>query len=541
MRGAWCAFAPDEGAVLHVPEDGVSIVRRGEHFIAFDGVIHDAPERAGAGDAALVLSLLLRHGEQALHTLNGVFAFVAWDADRRRLLAVRDRFGTKTLYWRRARGRIVIGPRIAPLLDPGARRLDRAAALDFLVNGFTDQDDHTLFAVVRQLPPRSILTIDGRDGTAVVRPWYELPEPDEAPMSEADAVEAFRSIFADAVALRCQDARSGGLMLSGGIDSSALAALIPRERATPLRTYKACFGSAIHDQPAHVGAVVDRVAAEHHQFQVRGADTFRLRETIIDALELPYERSIVCGHWALSSLMAQHGVQWTMDGVGADEQLGGYRVFQTSFAALERGERPHGLAFVGASRPAASFETTCDLRALYSWLAPAAREEAIATMRAERAIRIDSFGAMCRHHMHRGALPMLLRINRELAAAFGQQSISPFLDHRLVELSISLGSAHKIVRGRSKYVLRRAVEDVVPPDVVWYDDKRSYLDVEVAWLRAELARLRGQVRETEDRWPELFARSELPCEAATADKLEILRLWRIACFGVWARRFNVVP
>ena len=541
----WC-----EGDARVLLYAGAPSAVRNASWIVFDGRIYNAeelfPRRANdeikqTTIASDLLSLLLEEGIGALHRVNGMFAFALWDASRRRLVAARDRFGMKTLYWHAQGAGLAIGCRMGALLDAlGVQRaINYASAVEFLVNGFTDQDEETMFAGIRQLPPGTALEFDPVSGSMTRKQWYQLPSA-SLTLSEDEAAERFRSILSDAVRIRSRSS-SLGLMLSAGIDSAAIAGLLARQ--TPgrlLRTYKATFNSRHHDQPDHVALVVNDTGATHYETRISPGDLFRYRDDILIALEQPYERSIISGHWALSRRISEDGIRFTLDGIGADEQLGGYRVFQTSFAAFQRGEKPRGLAFVGTSRPPESFAKDANLTRLYAWLASDARDLAVRMINDESNNTIDSFREMCRYHMHRGALPMLLRFNRDLGAAFDQESSSPFMDHRLIEFSIQLDDNLKIAGNQSKYVLRRAVADVVPELIVRYDNKMSYLDIEVAWLGGQgFEQLQAGVLRAQSELQSLLVPSARSTVSEELDKPTILRMWRIDCLAAWARLFGV--
>jgi asparagine synthase (glutamine-hydrolysing) len=135
---------------------------------------------------------------------------------------------------------------------------------------------------------------------------------------------------------------------------------------------------------------------------------------------------------------------------------------------------------------------------------------------------------------------MLLKFNRDIGAAFGQTARSPFMSHRLVELSLRLPDCDKVRENRGKHVVRELVEDLFPGTPMWRDQKRSYSEIEVAWLGGEpMDRLRAEALQTAREWRGLLEPSRV--DRSTAHPTAILRMWRIACFGAWARQFGVEP
>ena len=247
--------------------------------------------RADAGDAALVLRAYLAWGDRCAERLGGDFAFAVWDAPARRLFAARDRFGVRPLYYAAARGRVAVAARPGPVL--GALGMDRtpdAWRVAELVTGRTLDPTRSFFDGVGRLPAGDLLLAN--DDGAAARPYWR---PDrgrsDSPLSPAQAADAFRSAFDDAVRQRLPDDGRVGAALSGGLDSSSIVATARelREGSPPLPTFTAAFPGldGADERPyslavEQAGGVVSHVVfpAENHPVAEWEADALGVDEPL---------------------------------------------------------------------------------------------------------------------------------------------------------------------------------------------------------------------------------------------------------------------
>jgi asparagine synthase (glutamine-hydrolysing) len=533
---------------------GPSRLQPGHAWIVFDGVLYNRAELDDAirdaqvdSDALRVLALFEREGMPALDRLAGMFAFVLWDDENKRLHAVRDRFGLKPLYVYQHGGELAFASEIKQFFAlPGSRpRLDPDAGFQFLVAGLTDHGERTLYAGVRRIPAGARLELDLRDlvaGAALpeCQRWYELPAAGSLVLDEADAIDGFRARFTQAISSQWREPGPRGLCLSGGLDSSAIAGVLAREHGDDaLVTFKACFGDPVYDEPELLKVVLAGCRGISHATHTGPLDPFRLMDQLVWHMDEPFGRASLAAQWMLCELAASHGVRATLDGQGSDEQLCGYMSMVREHHAYVAGE-----AAVGASSSASS---RSNLRlheqpASFACFANAWREE-LAQRFAPVEARPRPLGALCRERMFLGDLPMMMRHNDRIGAAHGIQTHVPFMDHRLVEFSIALGNQHKLAGDETKVLMRRALRDVLPRQLLDHRGKGSYSVLEAGWLRGEgRGALQGAVQATAREWPELFSEAGIAsaCTAPIADdKEQLMLLWRIACFGTWARRFDV--
>jgi asparagine synthase (glutamine-hydrolysing) len=537
--------------------DPVRALRGNQHRIVFDGCLYDrelalAPGAdPGASDAEVVLAAFDHWGPACLDRLIGSFALVIWDDVAKRLHAARDRFGQKPLYLCAHAGGVAFASEMKQLLElPSMRaRLDLETAFDFLNHGLTDHAVRTMMAGILRIPAGSLVEIDlatWRPGDALPSPevWYRLPDPDTLDLDEPTAIEQLRVRLFEAVRSQWQRPGAKAICVSGGLDSSAIAAIVARfenarEPREQIWTFKACFDDPLFDETILYESVLAATGVKGLACRTSALDPFRVLDVLVWHMDEPFARAALAAQWMLFELAASRGIAFTLDGQGADEQLGGYMSMVHAHKAHVAGDDTCILA-VGSSRSSLRDGGT-DV-ADRAWIAPGCREAAARELPGARALS-RGMGELCRERMMHGDLPMMMRYNDRIGAAHGIETHVPFLDHRVVDFTIALGARYKLEGDRTKYVLRRAMEGLVPRLVLNHLHKGSYSALETGWLRgAGRAPLIAKVRATVQEWPELFSAagvSDLCEDAAGAGKETLLLLWRIACFGAWARRFDV--
>jgi asparagine synthase (glutamine-hydrolysing) len=518
--------------------------------IAFDGRIHNAAELwqslgpgRPAGDGNLAAELLTGHGIAGLTEINGMFALVALDAERQELIAARDRFGLKPLYLYADATHLAFASEIKQLLAlPGvAARLDPERALDFLVDGLTDHAEGTMFAGIRRLPAGAALRFDlrqwrlGQPLPAASR-YYELPAAGALDLDENEAVRRFRELFVDAVRLCWQPDAAIGLCLSGGLDSAAVTcvaafAIGNRRNGEELVTLKAFFDDPRYDEPRLYESVLRHTRAASYRCCCHAADALATVDQLVWHLDEPYSRASLAAQWRLFAQAGDAGICVT---------LGGYRsMVEAHEAHLLGAGGPGGAASSRAS--SSSTALTAEARRC-RWLGPAWRRAA-ADRLAARARPARPLGEQCRERIYQGDLPMMMRHNDRIGMAHGVETRVPFLDHRLVDLCVGLGNRYKYVRGQTKVLLRHALGDLIPQPVLRSSFKGSYSELEASWLRGPAApQLAAAAEAVAREWPGIFAAEgvrSLAQDPPRADKETLMLLWRILCFGAWARRFAV--
>ena len=508
-----------------------------------------------ATDTEVVLAAYREWGERCVERFNGMWAFVLWDAERRTLFASRDRFGVKPLYYRLDGERLSFASE--PWLLRGARpRANARAVRDYLEQGWLDQGEGTFFEGVLRLPPAHNLRF-GPEGLRIERYWRL--EPNDPP---PDAAAAVRELFLDAVRLQLRSDVPVGTALSGGIDSSAIAVAVSAHGHDRQKTVTAFFEDAGFDERPYAQAVVERTGAEAHFVSFAATELVDSLPAIVRAQGEPFGSTSIAAGWHVMREAARAGLTVMLDGQGGDELFAGYRAaygyrLADLLAAGELGElrselaafwSQHGsspLAAAGVlARPFLPERLGAAARARLKGSAALAHPDLRADPRSQDANGYPFPDRLRRHLAHtlgRRGLPELLRYEDRNSMAHSIEARVPFLDHRLVELAYSLDGGQLIARGRTKDALRRALADLLPPEVRDRRDKLGFVTPEGRFMREALGDLAAETFASRE-----FRQRGLVDPSAVLERLERHRrgdrsagmeLWRALNVELWARTF----
>jgi len=521
-------------------------------------------------DTEVLLQAYAAWGPDCLTRLNGMFAFVIWDGEKKRLFAARDRFGVKPLYfWNGPKG-FALASEIKQItaLDGFKTRINPDTAYDFLAFGQLDHRAETFFSGVHQLRGGEclLLELEHWQPGAELKPrrWYELPS--RAPMESTaeDASDRLRELLTDGVEVRLRSDVDLGFSLSGGLDSSSIvsiAANSPSKAPRPLRTFSACFDDPIIDESAYVKNVVAHTGAESTVVRPSGKDLPGLMEKIIYHHDSPFTGTSMIAQWLVFEAARKAGVSVMLSGQGADEHLCGYHSSFAPYLAglVRRGallklvremagqRRNHDKPFVWQLAATAAGLLPPTLRRLVrhggrhycpDWMTPAFAENAGSAPHYHY-----SLSELMRAHMTESSLPGLLHYEDRNSMAHGIESRLPFLDYRVVELSLGLDESFKIVDGETKWLLRQAMQGVLPEDIRTRQDKIGFATPEQAWLKGDARPLVEEgLKAAAVAFPDFFNAEKIRGLAEKTLNGSVPfdpALWRIACFGMWGRVFKV--
>jgi asparagine synthase (glutamine-hydrolysing) len=534
-------------------------------------------------DSEVLLAAYREWGEDCLGRFLGMFAFLIWDERDQLLFAARDRFGIKPLYVAVNQRGIAFASEIKQLLGlPGlSGRMNLARVRDFLAAGMSDHTEETLFEGVVQIQPGCCVAIAaGRAWTGRIEPkrWYAIPPHGTLRLSEAEAAEQFRSLLTDSVRLHLRSDAPVGSCLSGGLDSSSIVCLMSRMldaegRGARVNTVSACYEEKAVDETPFMNAVVAHTGAAGHHVFPRPEDVFARASDLTWHQDEPFGSTSIFAQWCVFEEARRAGIKVMLDGQGADEALAGYHwTYAWHLLTLIRQGRLTALASTVSQRVGAHGCGVADqLTRLAAVALPPRLAHALKAGRngaGRRWLRSEAFGTLAPDHgalelasainglpqvidvatlcvvlTFSANLQMLLHWEDRNSMAHSIEARVPFLDHRLVEFALALGNEHKLVGADTKRVLRRAMTDVLPPEILARRDKLGFATPEAAWFRGPLKPLiLDGVEATLARFPGLLdarATRALVSAMLEGQRPVDFTAWRIVSMGIWGERFGV--
>ncbi|MCC6606389.1 MAG: asparagine synthase (glutamine-hydrolyzing) [Anaerolineae bacterium] len=493
----------------------------GTIWITYNGEVMNAPalrtelEAAGhqfrtRSDTETIVHAYEAWGTDAFVKLRGMFAFALWDGRSQTLLLVRDRFGIKPLHYAKIGNELAFASEIRPifhLLPTLTRRTNRQALADLFTIGFVPTPQ-TMFADVHKLPAGHMLI--AQNGSVTIRPYHHLTFPDHPnyrQLSEADAVDEFMAHLRDAVsAWRLSDVPVGSL-LSGGIDSSALATLLTEISGQPIHTFTIAFSAASHDESAYAQLVAQRLGSQHHTLHF-GPEAFDLLPQIVAQLEEPQCSATSLPIYLLYQACREAGFKVILTGEGADELLGGYHWFDGDrrirpFLAIPQpvrqlltklplpgsaaGQRvlTHGnhdpLARFALWHQVASPKLAKELLEIGDWRLEIAQSPISNLQSRQNYHPLNQFIAL------EAQTRMVDFINFEvdrMSMANSVEARPPFLDHKLWEFCATLPPELKLNGTMNKVLLRLGMKELLPTAVT-QRQKQGLATPHAAWWRSE--------------------------------------------------------
>jgi asparagine synthase (glutamine-hydrolysing) len=501
-------------------DDSVRITYNGEVYNHTD--LRGDLERAGHRyktrcDTETILHAYEEYGPACVTRLRGMFAFAIWNRDTRTLFCARDRLGIKPLYYYWDGRVFAFASEIKAILEyPGvSAAVEDDLIPEYLGFGYVS-GERTLFRNIRKLMPGHHLTLDLRADEPQLRieQYWDVPEPSaQEPRDEREWIAETRRRLEESVKLRLMSDVPLGMFLSGGIDSSAVAAMIRRMTDGPVQTFSVGYSESKYSELGYASQVAKAIGTDHHEIQVSMDDFFNTLPSLIWHEDEPITWPSSVSLYFVSKLAAEH-VKVVLTGEGSDEIFGGYQRYHWNLWNQAWGDRyravPAGIRHAVRSQIGNSPLLRASLRRKlgHTFLG---REDSVESLyldnfycafshselRSLSTIPPDamysSYLAYRNGRKSNSALDRMLYADQktylvellmkqdQMSMACSIESRVPFLDHHLVEYSVNIPDNLKIRGKEQKYILKKAVEDLLPHDIV-YRKKMGFPTPMRQWL-----------------------------------------------------------
>ncbi len=467
-------------------------------------------------DTETILHSYEQYGRKCVERYRGMFAFAIWDPRRQTLFCARDRLGIKPFYYYWNGSVFVFASEIKAILEHPAvsASFDESLLSEYLAFGYIS-GERTLFSGIRKLLPGHTLTLTPE--SLEIEPYWDVPR--DAPAEtrpDEEWIAECRERLEQTVRMRLMSDVPLGMFLSGGVDSSAIAALMKRMVTGPVKTFAVGYAEAEYSELGYARQVAQSIGTDHHEVRVSMEDFFNALPTLVWHEDEPIAWPSSVSLYFVSRLASQQ-VKVVLTGEGSDELFAGYsryRFYEMNQAGLRYYKLLPGplRRFIRARVEDSRLLSGAVRRKLqHSFVG---RGETLESLYLDNFY--SAFSAAGQHQLllpgapHAGTydgylgywnsaanLPVLQRLlytdqktylvellmkQDQMSMACSIESRVPFLDHPFVEFAARVPRHMKICNGEAKYILKRAVEDVLPRDII-YRTKMGFPTPLRQWLR----------------------------------------------------------
>jgi len=525
-------------------------------------------------DTETVVHLYEEYGEDCLQHLRGMFAFAIWDNRKKILLIARDRAGQKPLLYYKDEKRFVFSSEFASLLKSGfiKKGINHEAIHHYLTFGYIPPP-LTIYKGVFKLPPANMLIL--KDNKFAVKPYWKLDYSKKLKISMEDASSETLRLLRDAVKARLHSDVPLGAFLSGGIDSSAVVALMSQESSERVKTFSIGFKEKDYDELKYARKIAERYGTDHNEFIVK-PDALKILPMLVERYGEPYADSSCIPTYYVAHYTRQH-VTVALNGDGGDEFFAGYERYQAMLASelyhnvpvflrnIAKGAVnafPDSINSKNTLRRIKKFFEGVDLpfdrrylrwlsvfsddmkKRVYSedfenkfikkdptaWLRPYINDPSVKNP-LDRILMTDV-------HTY---LPNDLLVKVDITSmACSLEARSPFLDHKLMEFAASLPANYKMRRFTKKYILKKTLSGLLPKENIYR--KKMGFGVPVGnWFRNELKGLLNDMILSEKSFKRGYFKPEavktMVKQHVEGKKDYTMPLWTLLMLEMWHRRF----
>lgn len=469
-------------------------------------------------DTEVILAAYDCYGAGCLQHFDGMFAFAIWDEQQQELFAARDRFGEKPFFYYLDDNQLIFASEMKALWAAGVEKtVNEKMLFNYLTLGYTQNPgngEETFFTNIHKLPARNFLRYRFRENELTREMYWEVDMETIRESNDETAIKEFRELFSRSVSRRLRSDVPLGVSLSGGLDSSSVLTTMQELNPSTYKTFSAVFPGFARDESAQIKLIADACNAQNLQVNPSIDAVLNNFEKVCYYQEEPFQSSSILAQYHVYALARQHQVKVLLDGQGADEVLAGYfkyyhwywqELFRKNKSLLQQelaGARQAGVKehWGWKNKLAATFPSYSAIylkrqrsrgQRHHPDLTRAFAQEAGESYYTTP--HIDQLNGVLYYNTFLNGLEELLRYADRNAMAHGVEVRLPFLNHELVQFIFSLPGNYKIRDGRTKWLLRKSMENKIPASILNRTDKIGFEPPQQQWMQDE--RLQEYMRE----------------------------------------------
>jgi asparagine synthase (glutamine-hydrolysing) len=529
-------------------------------------------------DTEVIVHAYEEYGERCLQYFNGMFAIGIWDDSRKRLFLARDRLGKKPLYYSFVNGNFLFASELKAIMayPHFSRKVNPLSFMKYLFFEYIPTP-HTIFHDARKLPPASYLILENNE-IKVTEYWFPFDsEKGEGPLPEGEIESKMIELLRQSVKRRLMSDVPLGVFLSGGIDSSAVAAFAQKEVPGKIKTFSIGFEDPSFDESKYASLASKFLGTDHREQTMTPSDLLNLVPNLPDILDEPMADASILPTYLLSKFTREY-VTVALGGDGGDELFAGYPTYLAHKVARQYNfflTRFHPLLqFGGNLIPVSDDNISFDFKVKkflsgigcsesirnFIWLGSFSFSELRKVLSPEMNGRFDQGRLTEEIQSYEKEFPLVdktsllqyldmkLYLQEDILVKVDRASMAcslevraPFLDHELVEFVMNLPSSLKLRRFTSKYLLKKVMKDFLPKEVI--HRKKKGFGVPIAkWVKKPLRELFGDLLAYDRIKKEGFVNSgyvtSLLRDHLANKKDNRKQLWTLLVWELWADRYR---
>lgn len=544
-------------------------------YIVFNGEVYNyreiKSELAAKGysfssdsDTEVILASYREWGFDCVKKFMGMWAFAIYDHEKNIVFISRDRFGIKPLYYFYKDGKLVFASEIKAILEDKniVPELNTETAYQYIAFSKANNPYETLFKNIVELPVGHNMVVNLSDFSINLSSYYNLEDAVATTASSniKDYFAEYQSRFSESISMHLRADVPIGTCLSGGLDSSAIIGFAaPQLLNTTFNSFTAIYDDKKIDESFFANQVVNHFQnIKPYYTKPNFNDYWKDLDKLIWHQDLPIASTSMYAQWEVMKLAGKQGMKVLLDGQGADETLGGYSVFTGVylFSLLKKMRLAKFYHEQKCLKKNRGIKISNEVMRGAFYLVPSSlKKSARAQKRVGTTFLTEEFTLQNSNVKDKGVIGTnyrdmsivstkygmhdLLRYEDRNSMAFSIESRVPFLDHRLVELSIAMPDDVKLHNGWTKYVLRKTIDKKIPDSVVWRTDKKGFVTPQKNWITDLKPQLTFYLNEV--KMPSMLNRNKIlnSLDGTLDNATKVSEFWKMVAFIKWNEVYHV--